>query len=108
MRAGASKVRCVTSSRSELRSTVVRFFIAAGSRWVSASIDLLLPVQFLDNVVQLVEARFPEPAIPLDPVSLFLQPVPAQPAGSNPPDLLGRDEIGLLQDEDMLPHAREG
>ena len=54
MRAGPSKVRVTTSSRSDFRSTVVRFF--TGSLSLLASIDLLLPCEFLDNLVQLVEA----------------------------------------------------
>src|SRR6516165_9472785 len=56
MRAGALKVRVTTSSRSDVRSTVVRFFIGVASLSLLASIDLLLPFQFLDNLVQLVEA----------------------------------------------------
>src|SRR5262244_3068892 len=56
MRAGALKVRVTTSSRSDFRSTVVRFFAGAGSLFLHASIDFLLPFQFLDNLVQLVEA----------------------------------------------------
>src|SRR5262245_41838190 len=60
MRAGALKVRVVTSSRSDLRSTVVRFFTGVSSPSLLASIDLLLPFQFLDNLVQLVEACVPE------------------------------------------------
>src|SRR4051812_2233648 len=59
MRAGASKVRETTSSRADLRSTVVRFFAGAGSLSFLASTDLLLAFQFLDNTVQLVEARGP-------------------------------------------------
>src|SRR5262249_39704265 len=54
-RAGASKVRVTTSSRSDFRSTVVRFFMGESSASLPASIDLLLPSQFLDNRVQLVE-----------------------------------------------------
>src|SRR5215470_1072880 len=56
MRAGASKVRVTTSSRSDFRSAVVGFFTGVGSLSLAASIDLLLPFQFLDNLVQLVEA----------------------------------------------------
>src|SRR6202167_5664659 len=56
MRAGPLKVRVTTSSRSDFRSTVVRFFVGVGSLSLLASIDLLLPFQFLDNLVQLVEA----------------------------------------------------
>src|SRR4051794_12997674 len=67
MRAGPLKVRVTTSSRSDFRSTVVRFFMGVGSLSFLASIDLLLPFQFLDNLVQLVEAGAPELVVPLDP-----------------------------------------
>src|SRR5687767_7381103 len=73
MRAGPLKVRVTTSSRSDLRSTVVRFFIRVGSLSRLASINLLLPFQFLDDLVQLVEPRIPELAVPLDPCRLFIQ-----------------------------------
>src|SRR5262245_37791602 len=108
MRAGPLKVRVTTSSRSPFRSTVVRFFVAVGSLSLLASIDLLLPFQFLDNVVQLVEARVPELAVPLDPGRLQLQSALAEPAGPHAPDLLRGDEPRLLQDTDVLLHAREG
>ena len=65
MRAGPLKVRVTTSSRSDFRSTVVRFFTGAGS--------LSLPFQFLDNLVQLVKACVPELAVLLDPCRLLLQ-----------------------------------
>ena len=55
-RAGALKLRVTTSSRSDFRSTVVRFFPEVGSLSPFASIDLFLLFQFLDNLVQLVEA----------------------------------------------------
>src|SRR5678809_110961 len=74
MRAGPLKVRVTTSSRSDLRSTVVRFFMGVGSLTLLASIDLLLPFQFLDNLVQLVEACVPELVVPLDPRRLVFQP----------------------------------
>src|SRR5262245_10135102 len=108
MRAGALKVRVTTTSRSDFRSTVVRFFIGLASLSLLASIDLLLPFQLLDNLIQLVEARVPELAIPLDPGRLFLQSARAELAGSHAPDLLRGDEPGLLQDADVLLHAREG
>src|SRR5499426_1413585 len=108
MRAGPLNVRVTTSSRSDFRSTVVRFFIGVASLSLLASIDLLLPFQFLDNLVQLVEARVPELAIPLDPRRLFLQSARADLAGPHAPDLLRGDEPGLLQDADVLFHAREG
>src|SRR5262245_1109314 len=108
MRAGALKVRVTTSSRSDFRSTVVRFFPEEGSLSLLASIDLFLLFQFLDNLVQLVEARGPELVVPLDPCRLFFQPAQAELAGPHAPDLLRGDEPRLLQDADMLLHAREG
>src|ERR1700689_3341199 len=56
MRAGPLKVRVTTRSRSDFRSTVVRFFMGVGSLSLLASIDLLLLFQCLNNLVQLVEA----------------------------------------------------
>src|SRR6185369_1983291 len=73
-----------------------------------ASIDLLLPFQFLDNLVQLVEPCVPALAVPLDPCRLFLQSVQAEFAGPHAPNLLRDDEPRLLQDADMLLHAGEG
>src|SRR6185312_9401053 len=108
IRAGPLKVRVTTSSRSDFRSTVVRFFMGVGSLSLLASIDLLLPFQFFDNVVQLFEACVPELAVPLDPCRLFLQSVQAELAGPHAPDLLRGDEPRLLQDGDMFLHAREG
>src|ERR687888_1946250 len=108
MRAGALNVRVTTSSRSDVRSTVVRFFISRASLSLVPSIDLLLPFQFLDNLVQLVEARVPELAIPFDPGRLFLQSARAELARPHAPDLLRGDESGLLEHADMLPHARQG
>src|SRR5579863_77967 len=108
MRAGALKVRVTTSSRSDFRSTVVRLFMGVDSVTLLASIDLLLPFQFLDNRVQLAEACAPELAVPLDPRRLFLQSAQAELAGPHAPDLLRGDEPRLLQDADMLLHAREG
>src|SRR5436190_24137398 len=107
-RAGLSKVRVTTNSRSDFRSTVVRFFIAVGSLSLLGSIELLLPFQFLDNLVQLFEACLPELAIPLDPGRLFLQSAQAELAGPHAPDLLRGDEPRLLQHADVLLHAREG
>src|SRR5450755_1577352 len=108
MRAGPLKVRVTTSSCSDFRSTAVRFFMGVGSLSLLASIDLLLPSQFLDNLVQLVEACVPELAVPLDPCRLFLQSAQAELAGPHAPDLLRGDEPRLLQDAYMLLHAREG
>src|SRR3954471_5401896 len=107
MRAAPLKVRVTTNSRSDFRSTVVRFFMAVGSLSLFASIDLFLPFQFLDNVVQLVEACFPEAAVSLDPFRLFLQSAPAKLAGPYAPDLLRDDEPRPLQDADVLLHTRQ-
>src|SRR5262245_4918380 len=110
MRAGPLKVRVTTNSRSDFRSAVVRFFmgVASLSLFAFASIELLLPFQFLDNFVQLVEAFCPELAVFLDPCRLFLQPAQADPAGPYAPDLLRDDEPRLFQDADMLLHTGEG
>src|SRR4051812_30279158 len=56
MRAGALKVRVTTSSRSDFRSTVVRFFPELASPVSFAFIDFVLLFQLLDNLVQFVEA----------------------------------------------------
>src|SRR5262249_2590081 len=108
MRAGALKVRVTTSSRSDLRSTLVGFVVGVGSLSLLASIDFLLSFQFLDNLVQFVEAQVPELAVPLEPGRRFLQSARAKRAGPHAPDLLRGDEPGLLQDADVLLHAREG
>src|SRR6185295_18319666 len=108
MRAGPLKVRVMTGSRSDFRSTVVRFFMGVGSLSLLASIDFLLPFQFLDNLVQLVEACVPELAVPLDPRRLVLQPARPQLAGPHATDLLCGHETGLFQDADVLLHARQG
>src|SRR6185436_14715969 len=108
MRAGPLKVRVTTTSRSDFRSTVVRFFMGVGSLPLLASISLLLPFQFLDNFVQLVEPCIPELAVLLDPCRLFLQSAQAEPAGPHAPDLRRGDEPRLLQDADVLLHARQG
>src|SRR5690348_11260024 len=91
MRGGPLKVRVTTSSRSDFRSTVVGFFMGVGSLSLLASISLLLPFQFLDDLVQLVEARVPELAVPFDPRRLFLEAAHAELAGPHAPDLLRGD-----------------
>src|ERR1700722_12228889 len=106
-RAGPSKVRVMTSSRSDFRSTVVRFVMEPASLSFPAPIGFLFPFQFLDNPVQLVEACGPELAVALDPCRFLLQPAPAEPAGPHPPDLLRGDEPRPLQHADMLLHARQ-
>src|SRR5438132_198978 len=107
VRAGALKVRVTTSSRSDVRFTVVRLSSGESSLSCLALIDLFLLFQFLGNLVQRVEARGPELAIPLDPCRLFLQLAQAERTGPHAPDLLRGDEPHLLQDADVLLHARE-
>src|SRR5262245_5950966 len=107
MRAGPLMVRVTTTSRSDFRSTVVRFFTGPGLLSILAFIVLLLSGQFLDNLFQLVEAFVPALAVPLEPRRLFLQSAPAQLAGPHAPDLLRGAEPRLLQNADVLLHARE-
>src|SRR5215813_8439703 len=101
--AGASKVRVTTSSRSDFRSTVVRFRVPE-SLCLVASIQLLLPFQFLDDLVQLAEPGVPELAIPFDPRRYFLESARADPAGAYAADFLRDDKPRLLEDADVLPH----
>src|SRR5205085_7350626 len=68
---------------------------------------LLLSCEFLDNLVQLVEPFVPPPAVPLEPRRLFLQSTRTELAAPHAPDLLRGDEPGLLQNADVLLHARE-
>ena len=88
MRAGPLTVRVTTSSRSDFRSTVAFLSMRVGSLSLVASIDLLLPIQFLDNLVQLVEACIPELAVLLDPCRRFFESARAEPARPHAPDLL--------------------
>src|ERR1051326_3111362 len=107
MRAGPLMVRVTTTSRSDVRSTVVRFCAAPGLLSILAFIARLLACQFVDNLVQLVEACVPALAVPLEPRRLFLQSARAQLARPHAPDLLRGDEPRQLQNADVLPHARE-
>src|SRR3954464_6733104 len=107
MRAGPLMVRVTITSRSDFRSTVVRFFTGPGLLSILAFIALLLACEFLDNLVQLIEAFVPAPAVPLEPHRLFLQSARAQLARPHAPDLLRGDEPRLFQNADVLLHARE-
>src|SRR5581483_1651455 len=107
MRAGPLMVRVTTTSRSDVRSTVVRFFTGPGLLSIFALIAPLLLCQFLDHLVQLVEPFVPELAIPLEPRHRFVQSLRAQAARPHAPDLLGRDEPRLLQNADVFFHARQ-
>src|SRR6185295_11256289 len=105
-RAGASNVRVTTSSRSDFLCTVVRFMM--GSPCFLASIQLFLPFQFFDDLVQLAEPCVPELVIPLDPRRHFFQSARADPAGAYAADFFRDDEPRLLEEADVLLHAREG
>src|SRR5262249_32356237 len=108
MRAGPLKVRVTTSSRSDFRSTVVRFFMRVASLSLFASIDLLLPFHFLDTLSRPADAGAPGRAVPPDPSRLSPQPAKAELAGPHATALPRGDEPRLLQDADVLLHAREG
>src|SRR3954454_14845393 len=58
-RAGASNVRVTTSSRSDVRSTVVGFCAGVGSICAFVTIDLLLQFQCFDDQVQFAETGVP-------------------------------------------------
>src|SRR5690606_6862164 len=107
MCAGALKTRVTTSSRSDFRSAVVG--LLPGSAWFSFAASIsFLPLQFINDLVQLVETCAPELAVALDPCRLFFQPARAELARPHPSDLFRRDQPRLLQDTDVLLHAREG
>src|SRR5687767_8775942 len=107
-RAGPLKVRVTTRSRSDFRSTVVRFFMGATSLSLLASIGLGLTFRFLATFVHFVEASVPDLTVTLEPCTFSRQSTRAELAGPHAADLLRGDEPRLLQDADMLLHAREG
>src|SRR5262245_26799823 len=80
-RAGALKVRVTTSSRSDFRSTVVRFLVGVGSISFFSTIDFSLSFQCLYNRVQRLKACTPEKVVPLDPRCRLLQSTRAERAG---------------------------
>src|SRR5690349_3860155 len=65
IRAGPLMVRVTTTSRSDVRSTVVRFVTGPGLLSLLVLIALLLSCEFLDHLVQLVEACLPALTVPL-------------------------------------------
>src|SRR5262249_33490311 len=100
-------VRVTTSSRSDLRSTAVRF-MAAGLPFFPLGICLFLWFQVLDNLVQRGEAVAPRFAGAVGPGGVFFQRAPAKAAGSCAAGLFSSDERCPLQHANMLLHAREG
>src|SRR5512143_1728146 len=107
IRAGPLIVPDTTSSRADLRSDAVRFFMGVGSPAVLASMASLLACQCVDHLLQCIDARVPEPAVALDPRRLVLDPPRAEPTGPHAADLPGRHETRLLQHADVLLHSRQ-
>src|SRR5262249_17838100 len=103
--AGASKMRLTTTSRSDLRSAEVGCLAPAGS--LLSTIVSVLAFQFVDDLVQRIEARRPHAAVALKPGPPPLPPAPAHAAGAHAPCLLGCDQTSLLQHADVLLHARQ-
>src|SRR6185436_13054489 len=95
-----------TTSRSDFRSTVVRFFTGPGLLSILASIALPLSCQYRDTLVQIIGPFVRALAVPREPRRLFLQSARSQPARAHAPDLLRGDEPRLLQNADVLLHAR--
>jgi hypothetical protein len=98
--AGPLTVRVTTSSRSDVRTTVVlRDLHRSGPLSRSFSSSTTCPAR---------RSARPELAVAIDPRRLLFQPALAERAGPHAPDLLRRDQPGLLQHADVLLHAREG
>src|SRR3569833_3676058 len=107
MRAGASKLRVTTTSRSEWRSVVVTGLGGCSLARI-ASMGLFLLLELFNDLVQFFEARRPHLAVALDPGGFLLEAAAAEAAGANPPNLLGGHQTRLLVDADVLLHAGEG
>src|SRR4051794_2506517 len=86
MRAGALKLRVMTSSRSDLRSVVVRFATEPGSGFPFSSIDFLLPFHVFNHFVQRIKAGTPKLAVTLDPFHLLIQLPQPKLASAHAPD----------------------
>src|SRR5262245_9129325 len=93
---GASNTRSVRISR--WLGVVTRVVWPA-----RCSVVLILCVlRTLEECPEAVETRFEHLVVPGDPGGLLVEPARAQPAASHPPDLLARDESGLLEDPHVL------
>src|SRR5262245_13831276 len=95
MRAGPLNVRPKTSSRSDVRSIDV-------SLPFLASIRFLLRFELLDELVQFVEARVPQPPIALEPVVKSAKRLCAQLVQALVGARLNVDEPDLLEHAQML------
>lgn len=89
-------VRVTTISRSEGRSTLVLFCC------------IFFPFQFLDDIIERIEAFGPESTVGFDPRGFLFQSAPTEFASPNPPNLFGSDQARLLKHADVLLHAGEG
>src|SRR6185312_1259521 len=106
-RAGASKMRVTTTSRSERRSVLVSAPCTCSLLSV-ALIVLFLLLELFDDVVEFVEAGGPEAAMLFQPGGLFVEAATAETAGPDAPDFLGHHEARLFEDADVFLHAGEG
>jgi len=97
-----------TSSRSDGRSVVELIPVAAATLSLVGSMGLFLAPQFRNNDLELIEASVPELAVPVEPCRCLVEAAGTESAGSNSANLLRRNELRVLQDAHVLPHAREG
>src|SRR5271170_3690985 len=99
-RRGASKMRVITSSRSVDPG-------ASAAMLVLASICVLLRLQFVEILIQPIEALFPMPAVMFEPLGGILERTRIEPAG--PPLRLApaRDQAGALQHLQVLGDPRK-
>src|ERR1700733_7239302 len=91
----------MTSSRSETRSIFMSFRFAA-----SASMSVLLRLDFFDQRVELVEPRLPDSLVALEPIGHRAQRVGAQPIQALLRVSLHVDDAGVLEHAQVLGHLR--
>src|SRR5580658_9245509 len=86
---GASKSRVKSSSRSEGMVSVTLFF---------SGISFLRCLDFLEVIVEAIEALLPELAIALEPMGGLLERLGLEPAGPPLGVAAAGDQTGMLQD----------
>jgi len=69
--------------------------------------SLALPRRALDEPLEAIETPVPRAAIGVDPRGRLVEAGRSEPALARPPDLLGHDEVGALEDADVLPDPVE-
>ena len=62
----------------------------------------------LDEALEAIQAALPGAAVALDPLRRLAEPRGSEPALARAPDLLGDDEVGALEDPDVLLDPVEG